>query len=248
MDILDTVSAIETNLVELNSFLENWDKTYKAELQKIDLFNVELTKKWSLQQKQLFIKIFYHIRGHFHDVLWYMGNHAPNAQAKQMILENISEEFAIHGRSHEQLYFDFADSVGVNLNEEISTEQHYLPFVSEFNKGHSQWLRDHGWDDNLTIFSAYERLDNIDYISLYNLAESFGLTKRDLVFFSVHKHVQHFDNTFDNLCNIWSKYPIKIKAGFDFIGNHQINMWKKLSNEISSYHNTKQDVREPAFT
>lgn len=242
MDILDTVTKIEINISELNKFLENWDKRYSNKLQKIDLFNPGLTKKLSFQQKQLFVKIFYHLRGHFHDFLWYMGNHAPNVQAKKMILENIGEEFGLNGRSHEQLYFDFARSLDVNLSEEIATEQHYLPFARDFNRGHSEWLRNHNWDDNLIVFSAYERLDNIDYISLYNLAESFGLTKKDLVFFSVHKYVKHFDNTLDNLSSIWSENPTKIKEGFDFIASYQINMWEKLSDEIFNYHDSQKNI------
>lgn len=241
MDILETVEITEAYVAELNHFLTTWDNAYKNELEKIDLFKIDLTKYWSKQQKQLFTKIFYHIRGHFHDFLWHMGNHAPSTQAKQMILQNIAEEFGIKGRSHEQLYFDFSACLGVDLNEEISSEKHYLPFARDFNKGHLEWLRTHSWEDNLIVFSAYERLDNIDYIGLYNLAKSFRLTKKELTFFSVHKYVEHFDSTLDYLYNIWLKDPIKIRNGFDFIARHQINMWKKLSDEIYNYGNNNHN-------
>lgn len=235
MDALEAISIQEVNITELNDFFRNWDNTYKTELNKIDLFRVELTRHWTSEQKQLFAKIFYHIRGHFHDFLWHMGNHAPNFEAKEMVLQNIAEEFGMKGLSHEELYFDFAKSMGVDLSEEIVTETHYLPFVHDFNKGHMKWLKSHTWEDNLVVFSAYERLDNVDYVNLYNLAESFGLTPRDLVFFSVHKHVKHFDHTLDNLYGIWLKDKTKVKEGFAFIANHQMNMWKKLSDEIFNY-------------
>lgn len=70
------------------------------------------------------------------------------------------------------MYFDFAESVGANLNEEVMTEEHYLPKIKAFNKGHLKWLHEHSNDERLCAFAAYERLDNIDYINLHKLAEA----------------------------------------------------------------------------
>ena len=99
----------------LQEFLKNWDINYKTEISRIDLFNTDLTSTLSNQKKSYFVKAFYHIRGHFHDFLWFMGNHAPSEYAKKIIANNIVEEFGKSYNSHEQLYYDFAKSLGPGL-------------------------------------------------------------------------------------------------------------------------------------
>lgn len=232
MQALSENMASMTELTELNQYLQFWDKSYTRDIKKLPIFNPSATKNWSLEQKQRFVKIFYHIRGHFHDFLWHMGSYAPDAETKQIVLHNIGEEFSIKGRSHELLYFDFAASLGIDLLEEVSTEEHYLPFVRQFNKSHLEWLRTRTWEESIAAFSAYERLDNVDYVNLYTLAEGFNLSKRNLAFFSAHIHVQHFETTFKHLSDIWSKNSDSIKNGFSFIAQCQKSMWRKLSDEI----------------
>lgn len=76
----------------------------------INIFNNSLTKQWNNEQCQLFVKVLYHIRGHFDSFLWYMGNFAPDYETKQMILRNVHDEFGMNGLSHVQLCFQFAQS------------------------------------------------------------------------------------------------------------------------------------------
>lgn len=216
-------------------FLKNWDKNYLHKIKKIPLFDQNKTSHWSESQKTLFIKLFYHIRGHFHEFLWTMGNYAPNSIEKSVILKNISEEFGGNGYSHEQLYMAFAESMGVNLKQEILTEETNLPFIRDFNKGHINWLHHHDWESAMAIFSAYERLDNIDYVHLLSLAKSIShkTTKRvNLAFFNVHARAQHFLETVDSIMKTWENNSFIIIQAFNFIGTHQLKMWKNLSKTI----------------
>ncbi len=220
----------------LEQYLTWWDENYKKCVSQIPLFDPQKTAQWSSAQREYFVKTFYHVRGHFHSFLWFMGNIAPNKEAKQMIVQNIMEEFGENGLSHERLYYEFAKSLSVDLSNEITKHQYYLPFIQEFNRGHLEWLQNHDWAGCLSAFSAYEKLDNVDYVSLLDLAKSLDISRLGLTFFQVHVHVKHFDNTLDLLSNIWATNPEKVKNGFDFIQNHQLNMWQQLSENVFNYH------------
>lgn len=210
-----------------------WDKEYKEQLRTIPLFKKQISQHWSALQKQKFAKVFYHLRGHFSEFLWLMGNFAPNIETKNVILKNISEEFGEARLSHEQLYFDFSVALQADIQQEIVTEENYTEFARKFNKGHIQWLLEHSWNEKQAAFSAYERLDNIDYPHLLRLATSFNLPKKALLFFEVHTKVEHFDVTEPFLKAIWDKDPQSIFNGFSFIYSHQLKMWHNLSNTIN---------------
>lgn len=219
-----------------NQFLEIWDKEYVSQTKKIALFDKNTTTKWSTHQREYFVKLLYHQRAHFGDVLWYMGNFAPDAMTKEMILDNMRDEFGKNGRSHEKLYLDFAKDMGVDLTYELLEEKFYLPFLREYNRGHLQWLREHSWPDRLAAFAALERLDNLDYTNLKNVVESFNLEKVDLLFFKVHIYVKHFEGAEScQLDNIWNQQPDMVKDVFNFIGKYQINIWKKISDTVCNY-------------
>jgi hypothetical protein len=240
--LVKAVSAIEIDVAKLHQFLTSWDQAYQEKLNGIDLFKRELTSEWSKTQKQFFAKVLYHQRGHFSDVLWYMGNFAPNAKAKEMVLENIRDEFGKQGMSHESLYFDFAKSLGVDLTYELIEEKMYLPFLREYNQGHLRWLRENDWDHRLAAFAALERLDNLDYVNLRNVAISLGASKRDLVFFNVHIHVTHYDAVESIFSELWSTKPDVVMSAFNFIGDYQVNIWKRISDVVFEYENTKADI------
>ncbi len=229
-DVLDKPSPSQ-----FQHFLEGWDAIYKAEIGQIQLFNTNLTSFLSEQQKSYFVKAFYHIRGHFHDFLWYMGNHAPDSKTKKIIVTNISEEFGGNYGSHEQLYFHFAESLGVNIHQEIIDETNYDDYIVQFNKGHLNWLRQHDWISCLAAFSAYEHLDNIDYTLLSLLANNIGASKKGMAFFKIHEKVRHFEPLSDLLLEAWNNSPEKIKEGFYFIGQHQLNMWRNLAKRVFNY-------------
>jgi hypothetical protein len=222
---------------ELNSFLENWDVTYKQSVAHIPLFIDNITREWSDKQKKFFVKIFYHARGHFHNFLWHMGNHAPNLDAKEIILKNIMEEFGGRAQSHEKLYITFAESLGVHdIYDETLNQQNNLPFIKKFNHGHIERLITNlSWEDNLSVFSAYERLDNIDYANLLKLVKSLGVSEKDSLFFRVHIHVEHFQTTHSTLQAVWIKDKQTVMDAFSFIASHQLQLWKNLSDAISKY-------------
>lgn len=227
-------SSLQTN-ENLDSFLMEWDRDYKSKLEDIELFNLNLTPNWTKEQKIYFAKVFYHARGHFHDFLWFIGNHAKSKTVKDIVLKNISEEMNGSGLSHEQLYIDFAKCMGADIEREFVEEETYLDSIKEFNKGHLQWLRSHDDECRFSAFSAYERLDNIDYHYLLKLVMTLNLPTKALLFFKVHTRVQHFGTTENELRKIWDRNPEKVKEAFQFIGRHQIKMWNDLSNSIDSF-------------
>lgn len=221
--------STEKQNLSLDNFIGEWQKNYESDVKEISLFNPNVTKNWSKKKQGEFAKLFYHLRGNFHHFLWYIGNHSPNASVKQIVVDNIAEEFSINGRSHELLYYDFSNEVGINIADEIQTKICYLPFSVEFNEGHLNWLRKNDWESGFCAFSAYEKLDNVDYNYLYQLADSFNLPRKALIFFSTHQHVDHFDNTKELLSTVWNTSQEKVCNAFAFIANHQITMWKNLS-------------------
>jgi pyrroloquinoline quinone (PQQ) biosynthesis protein C len=217
----------------MQEFLEKWDADYRAALKTILLFDPIQTAKWSQDQQQLFIKLFYHQRGHFDDVLWLMGNFAPDAESKHVILGNIQEEFGGKAPSHEQLYLDFAKSHGVDLTYELLEERWYLPFLHEFNQGLLRWLREQDWDRRIIAFAAIERLDNLDYPALKEVAVSFGTAQRFLVFFNVHMHVDHY-SPLEKLRfeEIWQENQNAMLVGFNFIAEYYLAIWRRISDYV----------------
>ncbi len=225
-----------------SDFLYTLDSNYQKYLRAIPLFNPQETSHWNNQQKKYFAATFYHLRGHFINFLWYIANFCADEHIKSLILNNIIEELGIKQRSsHEFLYERFAKECGVNIHDEIINETHYLPFAKAFNKMHLQWLSLHDNEERLAAFSAYERLDNLDYPRLTELALSFNLSEQALVFFKVHSHVSHFDSTMELLLPIWQKNPDKLINAFQFIYNHQYQMWHSLSQCLFSLPKQKPD-------
>jgi hypothetical protein len=226
-------TAPTTQNETLHAFLERWDIAYQQQIEKILMFQPDVCSQWSLQQKQLFTTLLYHQRGHFGEVLWYLGNFAPNAKAKKLILSNFEDEFNGRGKSHEQLYLEFAKSFDVDLTNELINEEYYLPFLREYNHGHLRWLRRHDWSHNLAAFAALERLDNLDYANLRDIAINIGTHPRHLGFFDIHIQVTHYDEienaSFNEQWEIQSDIIVNV---FKFIGEYQIAIWKKISHEV----------------
>jgi pyrroloquinoline quinone (PQQ) biosynthesis protein C len=245
--ILSECNEVATSEMTLDDFLIKWDKDYHHNIAHLPIFDKNQTSKWTVAQQQYFVKTFYHVRGHFHDVLWYMGNFAPNKEMKELILENIRDEFNGNAMSHEYLYILFAKAVGVDLEQEFVKEESYLPFIKEFNHGHINWLRSHDWDERLACFAALERLDNLDYKRGKAIAESLRLKNSDLVFFNVHIQVEHFSPIFNYIQNIWNSNPKKIQLAFSFIMRHHATMWDKLSKAIFNYQDDIHLYGEQAY-
>lgn len=221
--------------VTLNHFLNQMDKKYREQLERIPLFDVVKTATWTDFQKQSFAAIFYHIRGHFIDFMWYLANFAPDQCTKSILLNNISEELGEDNKfSHESLYQRFALECGVDIRQEIVNETHYLPFVRQFNKGHIRWLSEHDADERFSAFAAYERLDNVDYPYLTELASSINISSKGMSFFRVHTHVEHFSATLEKLIPIWESSSHKVEKAVNFIFSLQAHMWKQLSEAVFS--------------
>ncbi len=216
-------------------FLAQVDQSYKEKLAQIPLFDSQQTANWNLYQKSSFAAIFYHLRGHFINFMWYVANFAPDEATKTIIINNISEELGVNNKfSHEMLYAVFAKENGINIHDEIVNQTHYLPFAQNFNKEHLAWLASHDAESQISAFAAYERLDNIDYPYLTACVASLNTSDKGITFFKVHSYVEHFSATIEKLLPIWNDNSIKIKEAFDFIYTHQLRMWQQLSDEIFS--------------
>jgi hypothetical protein len=224
-------NELKKNYEELNNFLKEWDTNYKSQAEKINLFNKTLTSEWRNSQRKYFIKIFYHSRGHFSDFLFHLGNYAPNKVFKEMILENIKEEFSGDHLSHEQLYLDFALKEGVDLSNEHFENKYYIEKMKQFNSIHMEWLYKHkNWDSKLSAFSAYERLDSTDYELLSNVL--FNRLEDEHVFFKIHREADHFDKTYSGLITAWQENRHLVEEAFSFVEKIQLDMWRDLSDEI----------------
>jgi len=225
--------------MKLNDFISDWSNNYDQELKTTELFQPELTEKWSLNQKKYFSRAFQHIRGHCAEFFWHVGSFTDYVEVKEVILKNIKEEFGYddeesrYRNSHSTLYNLFMSEFGCDIFDEIGNHSTYLDFAKKFNQDHLKWLASHDSDYKFAAFSAYEKLDNLDYERLYLLAKSLGVTeKKNLLFFDVHRYVEHFDKTSHTLQKIWNKNSEIVKDSFDFIGKHQLIMWRDLSNVI----------------
>ncbi len=217
--------------MNLADFLKQWDESNSRFHKQIELFDPDKTKQLIRQQQRYFAEVFYHVRAHFGDFLWVLGTRAPDKRSKQLILENYAEEFGGDGPSHERLYLDFAQELGADVTRADS----YLPFMQDYNATHVNFLRTHDWETCMIAFSAYERLDNLDYKDLERVIKSFGLSGKALTFFQVHKHVQHFQMVSRDLQAYWDKDSKKVEYGFTFIGDHQNWMWKNLSDTVFAF-------------
>lgn len=229
--------------VSLKHFLQELDDNYRSKLSLLPIFDPEQTATWNKEQKKYFAAVFYHLRGHFINFMWYIANFSANEQTKKVVMNNIHEELGLGSQfSHERLYERFANECGVNIHDEIVTEEHYLPFAKEFNKTHLKWLSLHDYDERIAAFAAYERLDNLDYRCLVELAKSLRLSQQAMTFFNVHVHVHHFDSALELILPIWQNAPEKMTLSFDFIFSHQYRMWENLSATIFAYTNSSQLV------
>jgi len=168
------------------------------------LFQPDFGKTLNLEQKQKFARQFYHTRGHFYEMLWFLGSLAPSFEYKKVVLQNITEEFG-GKKSHENLYWDFAKELG-----------------GYSKMGGAVWA----------AFSAYEKQDNLDYSKLYELAKNFEISEKGLFFFKIHTQVQHFETTENLLQKCWESDREAVKAGFEFIKRVQMKVWQGLSEEV----------------
>jgi Iron-containing redox enzyme len=212
----------------LKIYADKWSQDYTTKLMQLDLFQPSFAKSLSLAQKQDFIRYFYHIRGNFYKFLWFMGSFAPDIRYKKSVQSNITEEFGV-AKSHEEWYLEFALTHGVDLKTEIIQEKYNLDFIKTYNKAHIDYIINHHYDISWSTFSAYEKLDNVDYPALMAFAENIQTTPIGLTFFRIHANGNHYTNTEPLLEEIWNRDSSSVIAGFEFVACHQLEMWQDLS-------------------
>lgn len=218
----------------LDTFLAKWEVDYEEQLALLPLFDTKETKKWSWEQKRKFVRYFYHARGHFYPFLWNLANASSSQERRKVLLANMRDELGAIGSGrmpHEHLFERFAAVFDVSLSDH-DLETAYEPFLETFNRGHLDWIAAHDDDSNWAMFSAYELLDNVDYRKLRTLAETIGARDDALEFFTVHASSAHFDATDRELQRAWKRDESKIRAAFEFVAEHQLRMWKGISDAV----------------
>lgn len=241
MECLTTTREPSLVQSDFNDFLTAWDTRYQSVVQQNSLFHAHTTAQWSSEQKKRLVGYLYHIRGHFHQLLWEMGNTAPTASFKEMIIDNIRDEFGENGLSHEVLYYLFARHFGVDLRLELLDGHYYADFIRRYHDTLLRWFKLAEWEAKLSAFAAIERLDNIDYTYLLGLATSLDtLNPRETAFFYIHMNVVHFsDKMKDALVTIWSKNRGIVEESFEIVLTVQTAMWQSLFDHI---HENSQGV------
>jgi hypothetical protein len=215
----------------LQQFVETQTKEYQEKAGKLKLFQPQYAQNLTPEQKQKFALTFYHIRGKFYKFLWYLGSSAPTREYKQVVIDNLWEEFG-QTISHEHWYYKFASEFGADCKKEILEEKYNYQWIKDYNEEHIKFILTKPFEQVWGIFGAYEALDNIDYNNLYRLAENLGSIKQGLVFFEIHRRAGHYETVSALLQQIWDKDLEGVKVGFDFIFEHQLQMWEKLGEEI----------------
>lgn len=220
---------------ELEQFLSAWDRQYTQALQAIDLFRPEVTSTWTRTQQQRLVQLFFHIRGGFGEILLELGNAAPDAHHKEIILHNLHDEFGGNGPTHRDLFLRIATALGTDLSREHIEQRYNLPFIQQYNDVQLRGITEQGWTLSLIGFAAGERLDYIDYNALKQVFESFGVRGDDLAFFTEHMQADHFEGPLSqSLQEEWDKSPQTVSMVFNAVLQFQLDMWRNLTAEITS--------------
>jgi thioester reductase-like protein/pyrroloquinoline quinone (PQQ) biosynthesis protein C len=218
---------------DLDAFLSQWDDSYLRGQRDIAMFDPRVTARWTREQQQGFVRTFYHVRGHFGEVLWAMGNAVESPVLKNIILANIRDELGGGGLSHERLYLELARQLGVELKDELVRGEWYLPFLRQYNDLQVQAIRTGDPVASVIGFAAGERLDNLDYSGLRGIFESFGLAVDKLGFFTAHIDAEHFEGALaGELRTLWSEAPEKVRDVFSQVRHFQLAMWHTLSSKL----------------
>jgi pyrroloquinoline quinone (PQQ) biosynthesis protein C len=224
---------------KLNSFISEWEEEYTKQINKILLFNSKTELNSS--QKESFVRYFYHIRGHFNQLLFVFADCLPKEvkgeSVRKSILENLEAELGnLAGfDTHNNYYYNFAKSVCIRdlaVTEEIE-EISYLNWIKDYNKEHKRFCYANSYSAVFGAMYAYEFLDNIDYNILYSFVSD-KYVNADLKFFEVHKGASHAEMVEKDLSPLLINQNDleSIQQGFQFIGSHQLQMWQNLSKEI----------------
>src|SRR5262249_92764 len=128
----DVTLALRVNS-ELEQFLSEWDRQYLDALSRIDLFQPGITSSWTRVQQQRLVQLFFHIRGGFSGILLELGNAAPDAHSKNIILKNLHDEFGDTGPTHRELFLRLGRAVGADLSREHVEKRYNTPFVQQYN-------------------------------------------------------------------------------------------------------------------
>ena len=212
-----------------------WDESYTQALHQIPMFDPEVTARWSPAQRQYFAAAFYHVRGHFGEVLWELGNVLPTGKLKNIVLDNIREEFGGDGPNHRSLYVDICKELGIDLTREHLENKYNFSWIRQYNEVQVRAAHEQGWRLAIIGFAVGEHLDNIDFVELRSIFESFGIERKQLHFFNEHADAEHFAGALEQtLHDEWDRDPDQVQAAFHAVRYFQIDMWTKLSAAVSA--------------
>jgi nucleoside-diphosphate-sugar epimerase len=220
---------------EFDQFIREWDQLYKDDIATIPLFDKKVTGAWSRQRQGYLAGVLYHVRCHFGEVLWEMGNVAP-PEFRPIIVANIKDELGVGQENHEHLYQRLANRVGCDLKFEKFDKKYYLPFLQFYNEAQMRAIHEFPWDEVLLGFGVGEHLDYMDYSNMQSIFQSFGVEGDDLAFFQTHLIADHFDGPLAKyVLDAWENNQPLVRDAFDRVRHFQIMMWRELSRACSEF-------------
>ena len=224
----------------LSKFIDEWAGNYHELFNQIGVLNLNL--ELNNQQLSDFVEIFGEVRSCMSFITWKLGSWAPDEKYKKIILGSVESEFGGTNPSHDQLFWQFRESVdqipnattafnfldygqGVNIAEKVN-DKYNLFFLSKKS-----------WISKWAAFVALERLDSIEYSIFYKFAKKVFSNKKnaDLTFFEVHANADHFELLMPSLQEMWDTSPDEVRRGFEFIQKTQLGLWNSVNLYFKHY-------------
>jgi pyrroloquinoline quinone (PQQ) biosynthesis protein C len=179
-----------------------------------------------------FAEAFYFVRYNFCRLNFILGERCGNNDFLwRGLVRNLLEELGGQkGISHNQLYRDFLDCVGIHSEDSLQDSI----FSYQFNASWEKFCRDAPLLEAIAAISVYEVLDKPDYALLLRVLEKAGIAKQGLHFFQVHANAEHFE-MFEDVISWLSKQEKGeeiINNGRNFVFRTQRMMWAGLLNTL----------------
>jgi hypothetical protein len=179
-----------------------------------------------------FATAFYFVRYNFFKLNFLVGSRSsPDEVTWAGLVRNLWEELGGRsGTSHNQLYRQFLNEVGVRSESDLIEP----PFAARFNSRWENHCVNAPFDDALAAIAIYEILDQPDYKLLLNIMRGAGLHKRALLFFEVHAKAEHFDLFSDTMAFLLRtrEGQTSISRALSFVRSSQEQMWKGLLHHL----------------
>ncbi len=241
--------------LSFRSYLDNWCLDYQTRLNAVALFQPTVClSEW---QQRRYAGAFQNFRGRFLETVVLPMYRAATDQALPLALKNtlirgldapLSDELGLStkdGRPYDQLYCEFAKSLGVDADAALWDDAQYLECIRLYNRSiRGEIVSSVGRGMRhavgaLTIYWLLERLDEFDYQLQLEFCSRFspirelpqGARGLALKFFEVHASLldAHFDATPDVPDELWPQFENEIREASNLLLTIHHQMYVGLS-------------------